>query len=300
MRSSANGATVAAGLAALRGRSVVVALGRVVGGVVGGVVGACVGIAVLATIGMIAPSIARAQEESPRETAERVQREGSYPTDISVYVPEPTEGEGSGTDAQGRDGRGRGSRGETSIDPNREAAAPPARFDIPFLREFLSWLSTLLGSVAGPLGWVLFALAGSLLVMLIVFFVARMRWATPRLEAQAAGEREEGGAVDPLLMGTGEAAEALAAQGRFREAIHALFLESLERVGGTEGRQRARTARELVSSVDARRAGRAELGALLDLTELVWFGGRDASEAQYRSARALRDAVLATGREEAA
>ncbi|MDQ3032268.1 MAG: DUF4129 domain-containing protein, partial [Myxococcota bacterium] len=238
------------------------------------------------------------QEEAPGEVAERVQREGGYPSDISVYVPERSEGDG--TDGDGRDGRGGGSRGETSVDADREAADPPASFDVPFLREFVQWLGGLLGSIGGPLGWVLLALAGSLLLMLIVFFVASVRWSTPRIEGTRAGEEEEGGAVDPLLMGSGESAEALAAQGRYREAIHALFLESLERVGGTEGRQRARTARELVCSVDALRLGRAELGALLDLTELVWFGGRDASEAQYQSARALRDVVIAAVRREAA
>lgn len=250
----------------------------------------------LAVVFALAPHAAHAQDEPPSETAERVHREGHYPSDVTVLLPEPTDGSGDATD-----GRGRGPRGDTSIDPDREVSEPTADApELPFVRDLLRWLGGVLEAVAGPLGWVFLALAGALLVMLIVFFVVSMRFRAPRIDAsaRAAGD-DEHAPVDPLLLGSRGRPEDLAAAGRFREAIHALFLVSLDRVGGTEGRQRARTARELVraaSEGDARRRAAAELQALLDLTELVWFGGRDATEAQYRSARELHDVIATSAR----
>jgi hypothetical protein len=240
---------------------------------------------------------ARAQDAPARETAERVHDEGRYPSDVTVFLPEPGGDARGGTD-DGPDGRGRGPRGETGIDSGREEDAPPPDSpELPFLRDFLRWLGTALEAVAGPLGWVFLALAGALLVMLIVFFVVSMRFGPHRIDATSrAGDEDDDAPVDPLLLGGVGRPDELAAQGRFREAIHALFLESLERVGGTEGRQRARTARELVRGAyerDAGRRGGAELQELLELTELVWFGGRSATEAQYCSARALRDVIAA-------
>lgn len=252
---------------------------------------ACVATLCLATLCLATP--ARAQEPTPRETAERVHREGRYPSDVTVLVPEPSSGEGAMDPA----GRGRGPRGETSVDGERAASeAPPDAQLPPWVRDFFEWLGDVLGGVSGPLGWLFLALAGAALIALIVFFLASMRFGKTRIEGSARSEEARDGPVDPLLYASGAPADELAAQGRFREAIHALFLESLERIGGLEGRQRARTARELVLAVEARHPGRAELGELLDLTELVWFGGRDATEGQYLSARALRDVVVERSR----
>lgn len=242
---------------------------------------------------------AKAQEPTPSETAAQVHADGRYPSDVTVLVPEPSDAEGA---LAGMGGRGRGPRGETSIDGERVAdpVAPNVQLP-PWLRDFFDWLGKVLGSASGPLGWLFLALFGALLIALVVFFIATLRFGKMRLEGSATSDQEPSdGPVDPLLYASGTPAEQLAAQGRFREAIHALFLESLERIGGLEGRQRARTARELVLAVDARHPGRAELVALLDLTELVWFGGRDATEAQYLDASALRDVVIARVREVAA
>lgn len=238
------------------------------------------------------PALARAQDEA-RETAARVHREGRYADDVVVLVPESDDASAAG--GSGGEGAGRGPRGETSIDGDRvvEESPGPAP-ELPWLRDLIEWLGRAIQALSGPLGWLFLALAGALLVMVIAFFVASLRFGAGRIDARARDGDGDEDAVDPLLVGSGASADSLAAAGRYREAIHALFLDALARVGGEEGRQRGRTARELVRAVRDARAGRAELVSLLDLTEIVWFGGRDATEAQYLEARALWSAIPAS------
>ncbi|UJR86236.1 Hypothetical protein I5071_83180 [Sandaracinus amylolyticus] len=229
---------------------------------------------------------AAAQDEDPAAVAARVREQGGYPPDVRVLVPDHE----AGSDVDGAEGAGRGPRGET-IDGERESPDPGPQVELPFVRRILEWLASVLASLSGPLGYVVLALGLAVLALVIVFFVASLRFRAPRIEASARYEGTGEGAIDPLLVGTGESADALAAQGRWREAIHALFLDTLARVGGAEGRHRSRTARELVRAIDAGRTGRAELESLLDLTELVWFGARDADEDHFQQARALAEAA---------
>ncbi|AKF10354.1 DUF4129 domain-containing protein [Sandaracinus amylolyticus] len=244
-------------------------------------------IAAGASIMLALAVVPAAAQEDPAAVAARVREQGGYPADVTVLVPEHE----SGGAPEGAEGAGRGPRGETSIDGERESPDPGPQVELPFARPLMDWLASVLASLSGPLGYVFLALGLAVLALVIVFFAASMRFRAPRLEASARDESVGEAAIDPLLVGTGESADALAAQGRWREAIHALFLDSLGRVGGAEGRHRSRTARELVRAIDGRRAGRAELESLLDLTERVWFGARDADETQFRDARALADAV---------
>jgi hypothetical protein len=94
-----------------------------------------------------------------------------------------------------------------------------------------------------------------------------------------------------------EDARHAAESGLWREAIHFLYWASISRLESKRlwPADRARTPREylaLVAQEDPRKAG---LAALTGSFERVWYGGRTASEADYRRADALAAALIAGG-----
>ena len=86
-------------------------------------------------------------------------------------------------------------------------------------------------------------------------------------------------------------ADALAAEGRFADAVHVLLLRALRDVARARGEfARGITSREVVSRVDdgAARAALAELVAAVERHE---FGARDLGAADFESARAAATVV---------
>ncbi len=77
-------------------------------------------------------------------------------------------------------------------------------------------------------------------------------------------------------------AEALAAEGRFGEAIHALLLETLEALSRAARLAPSLTSREIVERVPLPPAARDALGGLVAAVEVSWFGGAEPGEAEYR------------------
>lgn len=242
---------------------------------------------VLATV----PASVRAQE-SEREAVSQVHREGGYPTDITVLVPESSRCMSDGGLCENEMfGHGRGPRWRSSGGEERTADPGASHEGVPsWLRDFVQWLDALLSLTVQPLGWVLLTVLGVAMLALIGFFVARLRLSS-RADSEDDVDSPMSPPLDPLLQASGLRAEDLAREGRYREAIHALFIDALESVGALRGVHRARTARELVMMLPGEHRGHAELARLLDLTELVWFGGRPATEQQYRDAQTLRAAV---------
>ncbi len=88
-----------------------------------------------------------------------------------------------------------------------------------------------------------------------------------------------------------------AADGQWREAIHFLYWAAIARL---ESRRlwpadRARTPREylaLVAADDPRQSG---LASLTSSFERTWYGGREASESDYRRAEALAASLISAG-----
>lgn len=77
-------------------------------------------------------------------------------------------------------------------------------------------------------------------------------------------------------------AEALAAEGRYGEAIHALLLETLAALSRAARLAPSLTSREIVARVRMPAAARDALSALVDAVEVSWFGGAAPGEADYR------------------
>ncbi len=78
-------------------------------------------------------------------------------------------------------------------------------------------------------------------------------------------------------------AEALAAQGRFGEAIHALLLETLQGLSRAARLPRSYTSREILARIPLGPEARASLADLVLAVELSWFGGAAPSATEYGS-----------------
>lgn len=84
-----------------------------------------------------------------------------------------------------------------------------------------------------------------------------------------------------------EEADALAAEGRYAEAIHLLLLVALERLRRELGPRvaPALTSREVLQVAPVPEAVAAPLARMVALSEIKHFGGRDAAAPDYRSCR---------------
>ena len=164
--------------------------------------------------------------------------------------------------------------------------------------RFLEWFGNVLDALLGKLmrfgarsPWIGFVLRALFLGGLCLVLI----WALIRMERRSRIRLIEDGAGFPaapsarnwqLWLGD---AQAMAAQGLWREGIHFLYWAAIARLEARHlwPADRARTPREylrLLSAADPRRAG---LTALTKTFERTWYGGREAGSADYRSALQL-------------
>lgn len=195
---------------------------------------------------------------------ERYQREIPAPRSATGTAddPEPTpeRGEPSDSDPSRRPWRDSTRKPGDPPPPPREPPPEPERrepWNIPsWIGEALLWL------VAIALG-----------VVLLTALISRLR--SRRRPVAAVGPRPSTPAqVVTFEVPLGEA-EALAAQGRFGEAIHVLLLKTLALLGGAAGVPvpPALTSREILDRIPLDPPSRGALGALVDEVEISWFGG---------------------------
>ena len=141
----------------------------------------------------------------------------------------------------------------------------------------LRWLG--LGGVAAQL----IRLLGVGVAVLAVLLGAA--WLARRMAERAGpGSTPEGTASPTLDAGPLLDAEALAAQGRFGEAIHLLLLRTFEVLARRMGSRLApgMTAREALARLSLPAPAHPALADLVDAVETTTFAGRFASERDYR------------------
>jgi hypothetical protein len=92
-------------------------------------------------------------------------------------------------------------------------------------------------------------------------------------------------------------AEALAAAGRFAEAIHSLLLETLAALSRTARLAQSQTSREVLARTPLPGRAREALAGLVSAVEVSRFGGAAATEADYRACLARFHAFLETYRQ---
>lgn len=88
-------------------------------------------------------------------------------------------------------------------------------------------------------------------------------------------------------------ADALAAAGRYAEAVHALLLRTIEALGRHMPVPRALTSREIEQRAGLPDAARAAFGDLVQAVELTRFGGRPANAEDYARCVACFDRIRA-------
>jgi hypothetical protein len=133
----------------------------------------------------------------------------------------------------------------------------------------------------GVLGKLLVVLAWTGLVVLVALFAV---WVVRRLGGwQRDARLDRGGWTQSAAAEIPIASvEALAAEGRYGEAIHALLLETLQALSRAARLPRSFTSREIVARVPLQPEAREALAGLVAAVEVSWFGGAVPSAADYR------------------
>jgi hypothetical protein len=100
-------------------------------------------------------------------------------------------------------------------------------------------------------------------------------------------ETDQGNDHVPSAVGTIRAADALAEQGRFVEAMHVLLLQSLAEIREHLGERFADslTSREILRSISISERARISLRQIIAQVEWTYFGGRAAGFAEYVACR---------------
>lgn len=129
----------------------------------------------------------------------------------------------------------------------------------------------------------------------VLFFLA-VSWLVRRLSGPPRDpEVAPAGAAAPVAIPIASA-EALAAEGRWAEAIHALLLETLEALSRAARLAPSLTSREIVARVRLPVRAREALSGLVLAVEVSRFGGGAAEERDYRECLGRFHAFLDTYR----
>ncbi|MGN6689930.1 MAG: DUF4129 domain-containing protein [Sphingopyxis sp.] len=168
------------------------------------------------------------------------------------------------------------------------AQPPPPEFpqwDLGWLRDFFQWTAPAIK----PLLWI--GAAALLLLILYNFvpafadWVDNLRFARKRrdLEAEESIGEAEAGAARARLAD----ADALAAAGRFAEAVHLLLYRSVDDIEGRRpGLVRpAMTSRELAAAEDLPSVARHAFSRIARAVEISLFGGRSIDENAWQECR---------------
>lgn len=167
--------------------------------------------------------------------------------------------------------------------------------------RFFDWVGSMMPDApfARFLLWTVLAVAAATLLALIYMRLRHGQWRFPWSKGQRPElipVEEEWRPEAAPVRGWLEEADALAAQGRYAEAIHHLLLRSVEDIARRRPRlvRPALTSRELSASDGIPAAARDLFAAIARLVERSLFGGRDVGQADWDKARtAYADFALA-------
>ena len=152
--------------------------------------------------------------------------------------------------------------------------------------DFFEWSAP----AAKPLMWI--AVAALILFLLYHFVPAFARWVDKLRSGRKAGDADaadhagqaEAGAARALLA----EADALAAEGRFAEAVHLLLYRSVEDIDGRRPGlvKPAMTSRDLAEAEGLPSVARGAFSRIARAVEISLFGGRSIDTAAWQQCRA--------------
>ncbi len=141
---------------------------------------------------------------------------------------------------------------------------------------------------------VLAIIAVALVVLLVLWLLTRRRRTADKedeeeqQEAAEEAEEDEAPAEEPAAPAPGivDPVDALAAQGRYEEAMALLLRRSLIRVGWSpSGKGDSSTAREVLATLAATDGRRVPLGQVVTQAEFVRFAGEPATRERFEAMR---------------
>lgn len=174
---------------------------------------------------------------------------------------------------------------QTSFPPPPPAREPSLGGDLSWLRDFFEWSAPALK----PMVWI--GAAVLLLIILYHFVPAFADWVDRIRYGRRRGDDEEEEVIGEAEAGRARArladADALAAAGRFAEAIHLLLYRSVEDIEGRRpGLVRpAMTSRELAEAHDLPQVARGAFSRIARAVEISLFGGRPIDEGAWTECR---------------
>lgn len=159
------------------------------------------------------------------------------------------------------------------------------------VKRFFDWIGSMMPDApfARFLLWSVLAVAAATLLVLVYLRLRHGRWPWSKSESAdliPAEEEEWQPEAAPVRSWLDEA-DALAAKGRFAEAIHHLLLRSIDDIARRRPRlvRPALTSRELSASDGIPPAARELFTGIALMVERSLFGGRDIARADWERAR---------------
>lgn len=238
----------------------------------------------VALVGVLAALLfATAARASPRQVAAQVHKRGGYPDSIHIQPGSPGFGAG-----QGQGGSDWGPENDPSSPLRVHRSSHPVRRSS---KKSSGWSGSSGSSGSNALGVLLLGLLLAGLLVLVVWLAARIR-RPPVAEKEPRAPLPDNRAPEAAAPGE---PDALAAEGRFEEAMRAVLLRALERVGWSADSGAATTAREVVRGLDRADARREPLAAIVRNAEAVRFAGAAATRERYVEMRDLLQRLMPGG-----
>ena len=160
---------------------------------------------------------------------------------------------------------------QLSIDPPLDIDLPTPRWEIPTVFAWIALVIAAVGAVA-------------VAVWMVAFELGPIGGRRRRRRAMKDSEEVSTDPEAPVPADWLRAADGLARQGQFGEAIHLLLLGILQTILAANGQaSQAKTAREIARVHVG--ANQDRLRSLVKVSELVHFGGRAATREQFENCR---------------
>ncbi|MAQ16512.1 MAG: hypothetical protein CMN30_17175 [Sandaracinus sp.] len=260
-------------------------------------------------LGLLAATTVVAQPtdppQDPRDAARRVTERNGYPTRVTTTdqrggVRSFPSLPGGGADGEEGDRQPLQRSGRTDLDDHR---ASDMRNPADIEPEGSGWSLPSLAGLGGLGQMIVYGVlaVGVLALLALLGYVVFNFWPSrspdsPRAVGAAPPVRRT---ADGLPFEVGDP-DALAAEGRYAEAILALLVQSLRAVGWRPAVQDSMTAREVLASLTPSDPRQPPLRAVVDGAERVRFADEPATRELFEALRAQRDLLQAADQREAA
>jgi Domain of unknown function (DUF4129) len=147
------------------------------------------------------------------------------------------------------------------------------------------------------LKWVALAFVAAGILVFLASRIAESRRATPPISASLPASNPARGKAPPSAEQLLAEADACAAQGRYRDAMHCVLLAAMTHIGRRfrDGAPESATSREMIRAAQLNPAESSALRDLVTCTDRAWFGEYPSDAGDYAGARHCFQSFLSGG-----